>query len=336
MLNAGRILKSISQPKDGEAPISTFINWLAYSCEAEDLMTPELISTFFQECLDYPHWQQNSRVLGEEVRYLLETLCQQIGEVVNFEEVLMPARLQVVEIEHLSDWVDAVNGYLTAQHAADKFRLLHDEALQKIIAVILKNDGRLSVRQFSRKFFIRNGALTPLREDLALHYDPHFDLQPGVPQKIEIGPYMTARFLSENGAPFGTIARGYFFQKFQALNGAELDRSPRLFYTLKRLEQHFLKRESDPFYQELVDSIEHSIRLMKIGDDGAIERSPDLLSQAQNALEHVFIGDKLLSLLVRDLQYTMAGRKPVARKKDEKAWSPTLPPPRPQRSDLTN
>ncbi len=368
MLNAGRILKSISQTSyqysqtSPEATsdlgsVAAFLSWLAYSCDPEDLLTPELLSQFFQECLEYPHWQQQRKPLSEEVRHFLEAICLQQDELFNFSEVLWPTRIQIIEIEQLPDWTDAVSSYLTAQYRTqEKFRLIHDESTQKLIALVLKNNGELSVRQFNRKFFIRDGALIPLREDLELHYSSHLELRNDVPQKIETAPFTTARFLVQNQQLFGTIARGYFFQKMNSFSGIELTSTPKLFYTIRRLEQHFIKRESDPFYQATVDSTEHCVRMLKIGDDEYIQKAPDVLSHAQNALEYVFIGDKLLSLLVRDLQYTMAGRsqelqsiKPVTalpkttavKQKEEQIWSPNKNQDRtrfhrPRESDLTN
>jgi hypothetical protein len=340
MLNAGQILKTISQQttKDAQSDsaMAAFVNWLAHSCEPEELVTAELLNRFFQNCLEYPHWQKAKKTLGDEVRYFLEAICLHQNEVFDFADVIWPLEMQIIELERLPDWVDAINAYLTFQYLNhEKFRLLFDEALQQILAIVLKPNGELSVRQFSRKFFVRNGSLTPLREDFEVHYNAHFDLREDVSQKVETSPFTTARFQMLDNELFGSIARGYFFQKYAELNGTSISSSPRLFYTLKRLEQHFIKRESDPFYQAVIEAIEHGIKMLRIGDEEALQKAPDWLSQGQNALEYVFIGDKLLSLLVRDLQYTMAGRVPhkatatavkqELQQKDAKAWSPIQP-----------
>jgi hypothetical protein len=337
MLNAGQILKTISQQshKDtqNDSAMAAFVNWLSHNCDSHELITAELLNRFFQNCLEYPHWQKNKQTLGDELRYFLEAICLHQNETFDSSEVVWPVEMQIIELERLPDWVDAINSYLTFQYLSrEKFRLLHDEALGQLLAIVLKSNGEVSVRQFSRKFFIRNGALTPLREDYEVHYNSNFDLREEVSHKIETTPFTTARFQNLQGELFGSIARGYFFQKHVELNATPLSSAPRLFYTLKRLEQHFIKRESDPFYQNLIETTEHGIKMLRIGDEHALDKAPDWLSQAQNALEYVFIGDKLLSLLVRDLQYTMAGRvshkatttagKQEFQQKDAKAWSP--------------
>jgi len=359
MLNAGRILKSISPSSYQSSEliaeidqnltqdsgnqfgsVAAFLSWLSYSCESEDLLTAEILNQFFQESMDFPHWQQKRATLGEEIRHFLEAICVHQDEVFDFTDVLWPSQMQIIELELMNNWIDAVSSYLTTQYLGqEKFRLIHEEASQKLIAVVLHASGEISVRQFSKKFFVRNGALTPLREDLELHYNSRLELRSDQAQKIETAPFTTARFLVQDQQLFGTVARGYFFQKLHSFSGIDLTSSPKLFYTVRRLEQHFLKRESDPFYQSIVDGTEHCIRMLKIGDDEFIQRAPDVLSQAQNAMEYVFIGDKLLSLLVRDLQYTMAGRsfeineaRPVAgshkttavKQKEEATW-PTNP-----------
>jgi hypothetical protein len=71
------------------------------------------------------------------------------------------------------------------------------------------------------------------------------------------------------------------------------------------MEGHFLKKESNPFFVGLVAELEKHIQLLRLGDQGAVAESADLVARAQNALEYVFGSDKLLSLLIRDLQNTL-------------------------------
>jgi hypothetical protein len=103
----------------------------------------------------------------------------------------------------------------------------------------------------------------------------------------------------------GAVFRGHSFQLQHSFIQAQASQLPNLFWALKRAEQHFLSRESDPFYQNLLTTIEAATLSIRIGEVGSTEKGVDAMAQAQNALESVFVGDKLLALLIRDLQHTL-------------------------------
>jgi hypothetical protein len=267
--------------------------------------------------LNFPHWEQHKVELSNSIRELIEVICLHYDELFDFANLEWPTETQIIEIEHLPQWVDILNSHLTAQYkSGEKFRLLHDESLQKMLAVILSPNGKVKVREFNRKFTIQNGALAPLRQDLQVSYNSRLELEPNCLQKLEVGPHMTMTFdldeNSNNGSVHGSVSRGYLLQKHQVLAGEPVESYGRLLLTLKRYEQHFVRRESDPFYQGLIQAVEHGLQLLRLMDPTAIQHAPELLARAQNALENVYIGDKLLTLLTRDLQNSMVG-KPVQR-----------------------
>jgi len=352
MLNVSQVLKTISissevslepNPRNKSAA-SAFWHWLAYSADLDTLMLPDLVHSFFQEALEYPHWQQHKKQLGDEVLNLLRAICLSQNEVFDFSEVLHPQNHQVIEIESLTQWVDATNRYLTFRYPSpDKFRLLHDDLTKKLIAVVKESNGQIILQEFTRHFCLKHGALVPLRDDLILHYNSSLDLQPEVSQKISVGPFMTARFqvTGPSHKLIGQIARGFGFLPYQTLHGMNWTQAPKLFYALRRLEQHILRRETDPFYQETVENLEHTIRMLKLADEEFIKRAPEVLTVAQNAFEHVFVGDKLLGLLLRELQQTMVqSQRPVAKiattpTKSKDTWTQNLPAPA-RSHDLTN
>lgn len=307
MLNVGNILKSLSQyDLNGQnQPLLALSNFLHYHGQDNELFAADLIQTFFQDCLEYPHWQQNKKILAQEVYQIIESTCRAQAEIFDYSSIQWPDQMQIITIDQGKDWQDAIHSYLTYQHrGGEKFRILYDELLGKMLALILKPTGELLIRMFGNQFFIRDGALTPLREDLHLMYDLNLELATGVTHKVETGSYITTRFEMKDSELFGTIVRGYFFQHLQDLNGEHYSTHAKLFYSLKRIESHFLKKETNPYYQNLTLDLEHTVKMIRLGDQSFIKNTPDMISRAQNALDYVFPNDKLLSLLLKDLRHT--------------------------------
>jgi hypothetical protein len=303
MLKVGTLIKYLSENNPQETPARlTFFNYLLHLTDAAALLTSELVETFFASCLDYTHWQQNRLQLGNEIQQLLQ-------EAVDLAQVKWPQDTQVVDLENIKDLTDALQFYLNATHKkGEKYRLI-PESDKKMLAIVLMPDQSLCVRSFDSKMLIRHGQLEPLKKDLCLYYTPDLDLDPEQIQKLEIAPFVTAQFQVSSDMIKGCLVKGYVNQKFFDLNGPGLSAYPKLFYAIKRLEQHFINRETDSFYQEMVSGLERVNEMAKLGDPEAVQESMDVMARAQNALEYVFTGDKLLNLLIRDLQHTLALRK---------------------------
>ncbi|GIL16731.1 MAG: hypothetical protein BroJett040_04820 [Oligoflexia bacterium] len=320
MIKVGTILKHLSQTSRLSPVLSTFINYLSHYYETEDFLSPDIVQSFFAECLEYPHWQQNKKQLNDEMKALLVKFHHHYNEVFTESDIKWPAETQIIEIENLKDFSDVLNQYLTFMFKqGEKFRLVYDQTDKRMLAIVLKPTGKIEIRSYSNKFIIQNGQFEPLRADLVLSYGKNLELEEGVIQKMDVGPYTTASFSLNEGRAYGCLIRGYTFQKLQELSGVPIQHHTKLFYALKHIEQFFIKRDSDPYYQNLIEELERSIHLIRAGDQDQIQKSAELMAQAQNALEYVFSDDKLLGLLIRDLQYTMAGRPYVQHKLEKTA-----------------
>jgi hypothetical protein len=313
MLKVGTVLKYISSQKYQLSPgLVTFHNYLQHLWDEDEPWSPSLLSHFFDDCLVYPHWNQNKANLRESVQNALEQLQIQERIDLSLQAVRWPDQMQTVEVEKSVDFSDLVNSYLTFQYkqTGSRFRLV-PESDKILYALVLHADRTLTVRQFDRKFLIRQGHLEPLRTDLEVHYTNELELETEIPQKIEVAPFVTCRFVHYGHATSANLVRGYVFQKFHEFRMTPLESYPRLFYTLRRMEQFFLRRESDPFYVRLTQELERTLNLLRLGEPLEPSSLTDLQVRAKSALEYVFHGDKLLGLLLRDLEYQMAKAVPA-------------------------
>ncbi|MNJ99823.1 hypothetical protein D3C87_176040 [compost metagenome] len=306
MLKVGQLLKFVSDLNPQNTPTRlSFFNFLRGIPQPEDDLTPELIEMFFSYCMDYPHWASNKVQLSHEVKFLLENFNSFYQKKFDLSPIRFPENMQMIEIEHFADLVDAVSSYLKSICGEkDKFRVLPDQN-KRVVAIILREDKSLEVRSFDRKFTIREGVLEPLRKDLALYYTPELDLSPLHMQKIEVAPYITAQFHVNDGKVTGTLLRGYVYQKLLEVKNTPLQEQPRLLFPIKRLEQFFVDRRTDPYYQDLASELERTCALIQQGDTEAQKWANIALTKAETALDNVFLGDKLLSLLIRDLRHAM-------------------------------
>jgi hypothetical protein len=162
--------------------------------------------------------------------------------------------------------------------------------------------GQLDVRVYDNRFTIQKGALVPLRESYRLIYDSHLNLLEGQPFFLELGPFIRSRFQIRGGLFDYSATRGFLFQKFQAFNRAPLESIPRLFYPLKRIESLFLKKETNPFYVGLIQELERMVQQLRLREPLSSKETMDLLVRSKNALEYVFREDKLLTLLIKELE----------------------------------
>ncbi|MBK9323989.1 MAG: hypothetical protein IPM97_13770 [Bdellovibrionaceae bacterium] len=305
MLKVAQLIRFVAglNPQNTPAKLS-FSNFLRGFPNPEDPLTPELIELFFIYCIDYPHWAANKNQLGTEVQYLLENFNNFYQQDFDLSKIRFPQTMQLLEIERIQDLEEVLSVYLKRIYSeSDKVRLINDQN-KRMIAVILHEDKSVTVRVFDKKFTFRGGHLEPLRHDLALYYNSSLELSPDHKQKIEVAPYIVAEFQVKDDKVNGALLRGYVYQKLMEFKGDSLREQSRLLIPIKRLEQFFVDRRTDPYYQDLINQLERTLSLIQQGDSEALNWSAMILTQAESALENIFTGDKLLTLLVRDLRHT--------------------------------
>ncbi len=305
MPTIGQLLKylTILNPQGHPVRMALY-NYMTNMQRSDQLLTAEVLNTFFNHALEYPHWSQDRKNFGQEAAQIIEQLLQQIesNTSLDLSAVIWPQQMQIIDIENFSDFTETVHAYLTKIYTdGEKFRLVSDQQ-KKLIAVVLFPNGKIQVRIFDRKMTLREGLLQPLKLDISLTYQSGLELFEGAPQKLDLGSYTYAQFEMIDDQVVGSAVRGYLFQKYQDFRGGGLRDNLKLFYPVKRLEQYFVDRRTDTFYLELMEAIETTSNLLKMRDPSALKNTPAILAHAEAAFEQVFVGDKLLGLLIRDLQ----------------------------------
>jgi len=280
------------------------LNYIQAFQHPEEIWHPKIISDFFLECLIYPHWQQNCKSLRDETQKLLAEVQHESRMDLKLEHIQWVTEYQVIEILNSADWHELILNHLKARQVKDsqvKIRLCQDS--QFIYGLILNTQtGQLEVRMYDNRFTIQRGVLVPLRETYNLVYDAHLNLLEGQPFFIELGPFIRGRFQIRGGLFDYSATRGFLFQRFQAVSRTPIESIPRLFYPLKRIENLFLKKDSNPFYVGLIQELERMVHQLRLREPLSSKDTMDLLVRAKNSLEYVFHEDKLLTLLIKELE----------------------------------
>lgn len=292
---------------DKDAARLAFYQYLKNLCDATEQVNAELINRFYLRALGFAHWQANKSQLFTETEMLLQHFQDSKGTALQLQGVLRDSDLQVIAVENLRNLELVVQKQLEANLTPyDKTRVLR-EGDSRVVAITLQGDRSLKITTYPRALILREGELQPLHTEFSLFYTGEISMHPMMIQQIEVGPHASARFHTGVEGLRGNFVRGYTFQKFASIDGGGLNRYPLLFYPLKRLEQFFVDRKSDPMYIELTSTLEKALDLLVPGaSSDAYAFAQAALERGRLALDHIFPDDKLARLLITNLEKTLA------------------------------
>ena len=296
---------STLQPHQDVARLCLY-HYLINLCEPHEQVNSELLNRFFCRALIFDHWQTNKLHLFQETQSLLRHFQEENQFNLDLVQLYQSDTIQAVPSESIHTLNIVVNRYyeriLTPY---DRFKTFVENQ-ERVVAILLRADKSLQVTTYSKNLAIKDGELIPLCHDFTLFYTPELQLRPNVIQQIEVGTHMVARFRYDPHDIQGFLIRGYTFQKHSAMNGGGLHRNPVLFYPLKRMEQLFINRKTDPMYIELTELLEKALELLNSGHPEALKFASTAYERGKLALENIFQGDKLVRLLISNLEKTIA------------------------------
>lgn len=312
-------LLGLLQPSAGQTIAKTeaarlaFYHFLKNLCEPGEPLSTATIERFFRRSLAHSHWADHKLELFNEVAACLQHYSNATGEAVPLPPFASPYDIQVVRAESFRTLEKVVEEWIQAhQGPTDQIRILRDRE-EKLLVCNLGVDRQLAVHIFDRNLCIREGRLEPLNDDMAVYYTADLGIDPARNSQIEIAPHTVARFrfvtahtpASGTTGPHGfrgVQVRGYTFQKTGSFEGSELHRLPTLFYPLKRIEQFFINRTTDPMYIELTNLLEQASDLMARQHPERLRFAEAAMERGRLAFEQVFVDDRFLRLLLENLE----------------------------------
>lgn len=287
----------------------TLFNYLKVFVDSSAPLTADVLNQFFQFVLNYQFWQQNAKVLGETVFADLEKFAASARLDFEVSQVRFPHLIQLVTLEFQGDaelLIQRREAPLSEEGDRLKQLAISD---QQILVAVLKRSGGLEVRVYGRMAMISGGELQLIRPVTDLKYNGQLELAKRHPLLLE-GPMATAaRFQVTDEGYQGVLVRGHMLQRFETLSAAGLNLHAELFYGLKRIERHFINANTDPYYRDLVAQLERAYQALNAAHPDGRRLATAALQKGKAAIKHIFPNDKLLVVLVTNIEFAMMGPK---------------------------
>ncbi|MEM7646973.1 MAG: hypothetical protein AAF203_08695 [Pseudomonadota bacterium] len=287
------------QPNKDAARLCLY-HFLIHHCEPETPLNPQLFENFCRLALVHEHWQKNARLISQELQFTLQHYNETFQLNWNIKDIVFPDHWQVVTIKNGIEGLRVIEKWLERQNEPqNQQRVIHTRD-GNFLLLEQNSQGEVSIAFLSPMMLIHKGELEPLTTAIRLEYNSQLELSPHKTQYLKVENNSYARFKINNRQIQGMIVRGYVFQNQQEPKG-KLNEFPQLYYPLKKMEQYYIDKKSDPDYQELVDVLEKANQLFDINHPEAPLFGRQALERGQTALEHIFINDNMIEALVNQL-----------------------------------
>lgn len=288
------------KPQSSPALLALY-NYLRIYTDLSAPFLPETITSFYTKALSFEHWQNNAIELSQFTTNALFKFLRTDINAKAWANLRRPEDIQIIKIKNPRDQLEIIKQYLyksqpklTAQIFHDKNNIAH--------AVTVQPNGNIKVQTFDDYAFIQNGEITPLVQDRKLEYSKNLELLPEQKHQIQISNFVTAQFAIRNEMIVGEYIRGYTLQSFQKIELHGFHQDSNILYALKKIERFFIDRSTEPLYVELIEVLEQTIGFLKKGMNGSIELGKKAYIRGQNALENIFVDDKMLAVLLNEIQ----------------------------------
>lgn len=317
-----------SQNIQANLALLTLANFFHHYPDPTAELNGDVIMEFYFRALEFPYWQKNRKELSKEVRAQLESFLRHRKAGINLEKLVHAEELQVIEIESPREFqIVAENHFKSVEKTGECRKVIPLE--QQSLMVHILEGGAVKIRQLLHLACLHRGQLKPF-PGLVLHYNRRLELEPNHPQSLRLDAFSAAHFQQTSNRFKTEVLKGYNFRRHEQLETETLQKNPKLFYALKRLEKHFIDIHSDPFYKSLIHRLESSARQIQLNPHQDLEPALDAYEQGRLAVQEVFPDDKQLELLVKDLGHhlILAWQSNKSGKKDkaEEPWPKKIHP----------
>lgn len=287
-----------------------WFNFCKSHCEGSATFDVDLINRFIRRALSHPYWQNNRVLLSEEIissleNFLFKKASESDRRGFNMDALMNAALLQLVPVEDSNDLIKIIERHLKRSFSnTAKFRVVHDGKKQAI-AIRILIDETIEVSGYDNLTFVKDGELVPLNQDQVLYYDSNLELSTRHFQHLSVAPFTTARFIVNSQIETrisGSLIKDHTFQKYDIFTAQLLRTLTRVFYPIKRMEQHFINPQSEPHYQELCNYLERASLLIRGNHPDSFQLGKNAIERGKMAMDSLYPSDKHITTLIRDLE----------------------------------
>lgn len=303
------LLKQDPQRNPGR---QTLFNFIKSILEPDLPFSPQVIQYFYARILQFEQWQVDAQLLSDTVRTDVSNFLNQYAsqeEIAAWKGLRHSDTLQVVPLKVFQDLEELVHSeHLTRRKSGYEIKTLKISD-SHVLALLLSSIGTLEVKVYPNLALVSGARLRLVAPTTHLFYGADFELMANVRQILEGSLLTTHCFHVDGEGVHGLVTRGHTLQKFETFIRAKLSETQDLFYSLKKVERHFINSQTDPFYQELVSRLERANRLLNNPTPANLIEAEKALNRGRLSLKNIFPNDRLLTLLVTHLDYGINQRR---------------------------
>lgn len=292
-------------------------HYLKNFCRDTENVLPPLINRFYSECLQMTYWQEKKNELHADIKDLLTQFYSAHRVAISMEALWDLTKVQVLSVGQIENLYACVRNYENLNLSELETLRLIPDGETKIVSLKKNSSGQIKVHTFNNQARIEGHQLFPLAPDQELYYNPLLELQTHIVQRLKLTPHLQVRFEINDDGVIAQSISGFAFRQSQILKLSHLGEFPALFYHLKRLERFYVFRGSDPYYVELISTLNKALQLLQNGEAGAENFARHVFESAQIAFDQVFSDDKALYVKLKELAKVMAMQKMAPSRKPE-------------------
>ncbi|MDZ4660834.1 MAG: hypothetical protein SGJ18_04370 [Pseudomonadota bacterium] len=238
-------------PQTNAARLSLF-NFLRNFFDGASELNEEIINRFIRRSLSYQYWQERKKELSHEIFFITDSFNTRIRSqgkqlLLNLKKIAPCEDFQLVKLEGEKQSLKILENHFleTGKSADGELSIIVCDPNLTLVLHRLGDQG-LRVNPIENLFYIYEGLLKPLNDDLHLDYDPKLELKRDCLQQIGLTNSLIARFTISGPAPLahGSLMRDYSFQKYEMMTGIPLVNT-RVWPAIKRLEQYYIDPKSE-------------------------------------------------------------------------------------------
>ncbi len=276
-------------------------HYLIHHCPPETPLTPQLFENFCRMALMHEFWQKKTMDLSQELQFVIQHYNETFMLDWKLSDFVFPDNWQIVNIKNSLEGIHILEKWARKHfESGQKTRVFYTKD-QNYIVLVQTTSGELNIIWTSPQMLIQKAELQPLNTEIQLQYKENLELKSDVAQYLKVEQNTYARFQVREKDVKGILIRGYVFQNHMELKG-RINEYPDIYYPLKKMEQFYIDRQSDPDYQELISILEKSIELFSINHPESKSFGKTALDRAKSALDNIFTSDNAIQTLVDQLE----------------------------------
>ncbi len=281
-----------------------FYNYLCHFCLDNSQLNNELLNQFYRRILLFPYWQVRLKRVLSALMKDLSSFATLYSSFQYDEKHLFPkGAWQIIKIQKEADLVEFLDRFMRENSSSgDQVQVL-PLSKERVAVVLLKFDGRLKVMSFGPLAFLHQGKLYPLSSLSHLHYSADYVLSPFSHQVIEGLENQYFHFQMKEEKINGHQCEGHLLHKTDSFKQKKLWEKDILFTQLKKMENLFIRPQSDPYYKNLIQSLHDHYRKILIYPSTHFLDTKVVLFQARKAIRDFYPQDRLLVLLTANIDF---------------------------------